>query len=148
MIYTLFAESVQGATHKRKGIACQDSYKLLQYGESFIVSVADGHGGEDYIFSKSGSHIAVNVFCDTMKKYYDEHKDFPEVLNAFLNNHGEEVAQQVIQEWQRRVLRNFKRKTRNFTLQHAKDESSADPNHKNILKVGSIKNEDVYKKFV
>lgn len=55
--------SVQGATHIREGKICQDavsikegSYRSKPY---LVCSVADGHGGEDYLYSHIGSLLAL-----------------------------------------------------------------------------------------
>jgi len=61
--------SVQGASHKRTGKECQDSNKSLEMGDVAIFAAADGHGSEKCPFSKTGSQIAVNVFCKLMSDY-------------------------------------------------------------------------------
>ena len=60
----VFGESVQGASHKRVDMECQDSYKKIEFDDgTVIMAVADGHGSKSCPYSKSGSSIAVNVFC-------------------------------------------------------------------------------------
>lgn len=102
----VFGESVQGASHKRKEIECQDSMKKIEFDDgSVILAVADGHGSKSCPFSKSGSSIAVNVFCKVMQEFYTGYKDNLEMLLTYLNREGDtKVAQAVDDEWKRRVL--------------------------------------------
>jgi len=102
----VFGESVQGASHKRNEIECQDSMKKIEFDDgSVILAVADGHGSKSCPFSKSGSSIAVNVFCKVMQEFYTGYKDNLEMLLTYLNREGDtKVAQAVDDEWKRRVL--------------------------------------------
>jgi serine/threonine protein phosphatase PrpC len=103
--YQIFGVSVRGASHVRSGKECQDSCKSLSRGEASILSVADGHGSDACPYSKDGSEIAVNVFCDIMSDYCDRYADDHEPLLTFLNREGDtKVAQAIDQEWKRRVL--------------------------------------------
>ena len=101
-----FGESVQGASHKRNETECQDSMKKVEFEDgSVILAVADGHGSKACPFSKSGSGIAVNVFCKVMQEFYTGYKDDLELLLTYLNREGDtKVAQAVDEEWKRRVL--------------------------------------------
>lgn len=102
----VFGESVQGASHKRVDKECQDSYKKIEFDDgTVIMAVADGHGSKSCPFSKSGSSIAVNVFCKVMKDFYNNYSDNLELLLTYLNREGEtKVAQAVDAEWKKRVL--------------------------------------------
>lgn len=67
----VFGESVQGASHKRVDKECQDSFKKLEYDDgTVIMAIADGHGSKACPYSKSGSSIAVNVFCKVMDEFH------------------------------------------------------------------------------
>ena len=64
MIRRVFGASVQGASHIRSGRECQDSFKkLIKDEDTVILAVADGHGSDACPYSKTGSYVAVNVFC-------------------------------------------------------------------------------------
>jgi serine/threonine protein phosphatase PrpC len=103
----VFGESVQGASHKRTGVECQDSIGKIECDDgTLILAVADGHGSKSCPYSKTGSKIAVNVFCSVMKKFHDGYKDNIEMLLTYLNREGDtKVAQAVDSEWKRRVLK-------------------------------------------
>ena len=102
----VFGESVQGASHKRVEKECQDSMKKVELDEgSAILAIADGHGSNSCPFSKTGSSIAVNVFCKIMEELYSGYTDNLEMLLTYLNREGEtKIAQAVDAEWKRRVL--------------------------------------------
>lgn len=102
-----FGESVQGASHKRVELECQDSYKKIEFEDgTVIMAVADGHGSKSSPYSKTGSTIAVNVFCKVMKNFYNSYAEDTEKLLTYLNREGDtKVAQAVDSEWKRRVLK-------------------------------------------
>lgn len=102
----VFGECVQGASHIRVQKECQDSMKRVELDDnSAILAVADGHGSDSCPFSKSGSSIAVNVFCKIISELYFGYKDNPEMLMTYLNREGEtKIAQAIDNEWKRRVL--------------------------------------------
>ncbi len=104
---TVFGESVQGASHKRVDRECQDSFKKREYDDGTIVmAIADGHGSKDCPYSKSGSSIAVNVFCKVMDAFHASYAENLEMLLTYLNREGDtKVAQAVDTEWKRRVLK-------------------------------------------
>ena len=73
----VFGESVQGASHKRVDKECQDSFKKLEYDDgTVIMAIADRHGSKACPYSKSGSGIAVNVFCKVMGEFYANYAEF------------------------------------------------------------------------
>lgn len=103
----VFGECVQGASHKRADLECQDSYKKIEFDDgTVIMAVADGHGSKSSPYSKTGSTVAVNVFCKVMKNFYDSYAEDTEMLLTYLNREGDtKVAQAVDSEWKRRILK-------------------------------------------
>jgi len=103
----VFGESVQGVSHKRVDKECQDSFKKLEYDDgTVIMAIADGHGSKACPYSKSGSSIAVNVFCKVMDEFHASYAENLEMLLTYLNREGDtKVAQAVDAEWKRRVLK-------------------------------------------
>lgn len=101
----IYGESVQGASHIRNDVVCQDSHKIVQLPNDItLIAVADGHGSESCPYSKTGSKIATNVFCKIMEdlsRNFAENMDF---FATYLNREGElKVAQAIDAEWKRRV---------------------------------------------
>ncbi|MDE7130722.1 MAG: protein phosphatase 2C domain-containing protein [Lachnospiraceae bacterium] len=107
MIRSVFGESVQGASHTRNGRECQDSLKKLEKDENTVIlAVADGHGSDSCPYSKTGSYVAVNVFCKILGDYLETYDGQPELLLTFLKREGDtKVAQAIDAEWKRRILK-------------------------------------------
>ena len=102
----VFGESVQSASHKRVEMECQDSYKRVEFDDgTVIMAVADGHGSKSCPYSKTGSKIAVNVFCKVMTDFYNNYANNLDMLMTYLNREGDtKVAQAVDDEWKKRIL--------------------------------------------
>ena len=99
--------SVQGAAHKRTNKDNQDSYKILNTDNAIIIAVADGHGSESCPFSKDGSRIACEVFCDLLGKLCASIE--PGKLMRTLNRDGDiNISQKIDSEWKRRVCFHYK----------------------------------------
>ena len=108
----IYGECVKGATHERNGLPLQDSKRIEEISDRItILAVADGHGSDKCPRSDRGSTIAVNSFCDIIKKYlvsYGTQEDGMPNLIAFLNREGDmRFAQDVCAEWQSRVKQSF-----------------------------------------
>ncbi len=107
MIRNIFGESVQGASHIRNGKECQDSLKKVEKDENTVLlAVADGHGSDSCPYSRTGSYVAVNVFCKILGDYLETYDGQPELLLTFLKREGDtKVAQAIDAEWKRRILK-------------------------------------------
>lgn len=114
MKYEIIGKSVQGASHIRKDIECQDAFKKVEFEDgTIILAVADGHGSEACPYSSTGSKSATNVFCDIMSEYHQKFSDNLELLATYLNREGEtRVAQAIDSEWKRRIVKQHKRMKR------------------------------------
>lgn len=101
----IYGVSIQGASHVRNQMPCQDNFKQLQVSDhAVVIAVADGHGSAACPYSKTGSKIAVNVFCSTMQNLLNGFVDNEEQLLTYLNREGElTIAQDIDVEWKRRV---------------------------------------------
>ena len=103
----IYGECVQGASHIRNDVACQDSFKQVQLSDDVVlIAVADGHGSSSCPYSKSGSKIAVNVFCRVMEDLVNNFAEDMDFFATYLNREGElKVAKAIDDEWKRRVLK-------------------------------------------
>lgn len=101
----LYGESVQGASHVRNNVPCQDNFKLVEYSEKIVIAAAaDGHGSDSCPYSKTGSKIATNVFCSVMEGILRNFEDNMDFLVTYLNREGDtKIAQMIDVEWKRRV---------------------------------------------
>lgn len=115
---SVFGTSVQGASHIRSDIECQDSFKKLICDDgTIIMAVADGHGSKKCPFSRTGASIAVNVFCKIMSEYIVNFASTPGTLLTYLNREGDtKVAQAIDAEWKRRVYKNHRDNKREVPL--------------------------------
>lgn len=130
--------SVQGASHLKRNVECQDSYLIIdgthkhdrnKYGKTDqfirevpedvkIIALADGHGSSSCPYSKTGSKTAVNVFCDTMVEYAAKYNDEMKNLFLSLNQEGEttRLARWIITEWENRITKVHKMNHREIPL--------------------------------
>ena len=103
----ILQKSGTGATHKRKGIECQDFAKYEAYNEVAIIAVADGHGSDRCPYSLSGAKIAVNSFDKVIQELLNIDEDF---LSNKSKWDGLKIAEKVVIEWQKRVIRSYCKK--------------------------------------
>jgi len=106
MIRKICGKSVTGASHIRAEKPCQDSHKCLKISDTVtVLAVADGHGSERCLYSKTGSQIAVNTFCSVIKELLASCENQPlEFLTSYLNREGElRISQTIEEEWKNRV---------------------------------------------
>lgn len=115
---TVFGTGVQGASHIRSEVECQDSCKrMICSNGTIIMAVADGHGSKNCPYSKTGSCIAVNVFCKIMSEYVERFSDSSEQLLTYLNREGDtKVAQEIDLEWKKRVVRAHRKQKRAVSI--------------------------------
>ena len=124
---SVFGASVQGASHKRKGMPCQDNYAIRNNSFAYpkasvknsyyaglgddicIIAVADGHGSDSCPYSKTGSQIAVNVFCDIMAEFCFKFRDDMATLTRQLRSESDviHVAQAIEIDWKKRARSNY-----------------------------------------
>ena len=110
----VFGKSVQGASHIRSNTECQDSNKKIICDDgTVILAVADGHGSKNCPYSRTGSKIAVNVFCDILCELYKSYQNQQELLLSYLNREGDTtISKAVDSEWKRRVIERHKKNKR------------------------------------
>ena len=127
MSINFLGTSVQGASHKRSGLPCQDNFAIRDHsfrypkatprnvfyqgmGEDvWILAVADGHGSSACPYSENGSRLAVNTFCDVMAEFCFKYKEDMEALYHQLKRESEVIhfMQALDIEWKARVLRDY-----------------------------------------
>ncbi|HBK26592.1 MAG TPA: hypothetical protein DDY90_07765 [Clostridiales bacterium] len=95
----------RGYSHIHSGQECQDSYKDKKLSDgALLLAVADGHGSKSCPYSKDGSEIAVDVFCETISELYAQRCDNRDELIHCLNQDGSVWLAQVIERrWKDRV---------------------------------------------
>lgn len=118
MKQVVFGRSVQGASHIRSETECQDSYKRTICDDgTIILSVADGHGSKACPYSRTGSRIAVNVFCSILKNLYDGYAGNIEQLLTYLNREGDtRISKAIDDEWKKRVIEVHRKNKREIPI--------------------------------
>ncbi len=118
MKQVVFGRSVQGASHIRSETECQDSYKRTICDDgTIILSVADGHGSKACPYSRTGSRIAVNVFCSILKNLYDGYAGNTEQLLTYLNREGDtRISKAIDAEWKKRVIEAHRKNKREISV--------------------------------
>lgn len=102
--YSIITKSIRGASHVRSGKPNQDSFKIAREEQALILAVADGHGSNHCPYSKSGSIIAVNVFCKIMSEYCRQYADNFDALRVLLSREGDTaITHSIDAEWKCRV---------------------------------------------
>ena len=123
---SVFGASVQGASHKRNGIECQDNFKIRDKNSKVkakvkneylknisdnitILAVADGHGSSSCPYSRTGSKIAVNVFCEIITEFCYKFRDDMEALEMQLKSESDliHLAKAIEIDWKKRVRNNY-----------------------------------------
>lgn len=108
--------SITGGSHIIKNKQNQDNmkYKYIDFANIHLLSIADGHGGDFYIFSDVGSEIATCVSIELMEEfieayyfyftYYSQQIDIcDEALDFFQNYYPKEL----ISRWKNKVDHHF-----------------------------------------
>lgn len=99
--------SVVGASHERAKKRNQDAiawYPASQTGESLIVAVADGHGGERYVRSRCGAELAVEAAIHELRTLiHGGVATGPGKLSALSRFVHEHLPRRLCTEWERRV---------------------------------------------
>ncbi len=119
--------SVQGASHRRSGLPCQDNFAIRSHNFKYngatprnifyqgmgedvtILAVADGHGSSACPYSENGSRLAVNTFCDVMAEFCFKYRNDMESLYHQLKRESDVIhfRQALDIEWKARVLRDY-----------------------------------------
>ena len=116
MSRVVYGKCIQGASHIRKDVVCQDHFKKVEYSDDIVIlAVADGHGSDSCPYSHNGSRIAVRTFCRIMIRLLDSFKDDLNFLSTYLNREGEmKFAQMIDAEWKSVVMDTHKHEKRKF----------------------------------
>lgn len=105
MIAQVYAKSVIGATHLRKGTVCQDScYWSKKSEDAVIMAIADGHGSEKCTYSDEGAYRAVHVFCDIMQEVLNDFDGNIDSLKPLIDE-NRILAKKISTLWHKRITR-------------------------------------------
>lgn len=100
-----FHVTVQGASHIRKNIVCQDYSKSIRFGTATAASAADGHGDIRYFRSDIGSRFAVEAALKAMKEFVTVEN--PEDISKNVDEKICQLKKNIILNWNNKVNRHF-----------------------------------------
>lgn len=101
--------SVQGFSHIRAGKECQDSSLCWQEKKYDGIIISDGHGGEKYIRSATGSRVACEVGKEVLSTFMATLENNRDFRREFYTQNGErekmlsQLERSIIQHWHERV---------------------------------------------
>ena len=102
--------SVQGFSHIRAGKECQDSSVYWQEKNYDGIIISDGHGGDKYIRSASGSRFACEVGKSAISTFMETLEGNRNFQKDFLSGEKErekilsQLERSIIQHWHERVM--------------------------------------------
>lgn len=122
MLAQVYAKSVIGANHLRKGTICQDAcYCSENQKDAVIMAIADGHGSEKCMYSDEGAFRAVHAFADIMEEILDNFDGNIESLYPLIDE-NQILAKKISNLWRKRVFRKHNRARRErLKLEKGKD---------------------------
>jgi len=103
-----FAVSVQGASHIKRNKECQDSSIESNYDDMAIAVVCDGHGGDDYVRSGTGSRLACEVAERNIRTFVNMVKT--EELEARPHEILKRLEASIISDWRDAIEADFAEK--------------------------------------
>ena len=101
--------SVQGFSHIRAGKECQDSSLCWQEKKYDGIIISDGHGGEKYIRSATGSRFACEVGKEILSSFMETLENKRDFRRVFYTQSRErekmlsQLERSLIQRWNERV---------------------------------------------
>lgn len=100
-----FHVTVQGASHKRKQLVCQDFSCSAHFGDSAAAAVADGHGDKRYFRSDIGSQFAALAALSAVREFVkrEEHGFASSDADAKLG----QLKKNIILSWNRKVAAHY-----------------------------------------
>lgn len=116
--------SVEGASHKRKNIICQDASLVKVLEDDIVVAaVADGHGSSKCKFSFKGAQIAVECFFRMIKTYSDKSNgNYEELVKWLRPNEATKFVKDFHSLWKKEVDKSYIHlKKRDADLREVKD---------------------------
>lgn len=100
-----FHVTVRGASHFRKGAACQDYSRSAVFGDAAAAAVADGHGDARYFRSAAGSRFAAEAAMKAVKEFV--RRESAESLCGGAEEKLRQLEKNIILNWNRRVAAHY-----------------------------------------
>ena len=105
MNYYIFNKRIVGYKHKLKNKLCQDYCLYEKLDKGILVTIADGHSGDYFIFSHRGAKLACRAFIDVMKNYINNNEDNFFSMSQLLCK--KVIQREIYNEWRKLVFNDF-----------------------------------------
>jgi serine/threonine protein phosphatase PrpC len=115
--YKSFAVTVQGGSHIKSGVVCQDASNWYNDESVSIAVVADGHGDSNCFRSDKGSKFAVACATEGIKQFVKQHetmfkpglgkKPDPPSSRELEKLLREKLIRQTVASWNKAVMENY-----------------------------------------
>lgn len=103
--FAVFNKSLQGASHVKRGVKCQDCSFCGTLDEEYFIIVADGHGGRKHFRSDRGAIIACNSAAQKIWEYMRAPREIPDLMSEIIKLWRAEVDKDVAKyPWGKREL--------------------------------------------
>lgn len=99
--WSVIGECIQGASHKRQHIPCQDALQYTYEGTGVICALADGHGSPKCKYSGDGAKIGVAVALEMMQTMTRHHSQ--ELYRAIKHEKDVSLPKKLEQTWKEEV---------------------------------------------
>lgn len=107
-MYSGFSATAIGYSHKEKNKPCQDASNFETGIDYAIVAVSDGHGGEKYFRSATGSMLAVSVALRCLKTFLSEYRDrLIDVRDHQRDELLKNLERYIIVQWRTEIEKDF-----------------------------------------
>lgn len=100
-----FHVTVQGASHIRKGIVCQDYSKSICFGNASAAAAADGHGDIRYFRSNIGSRFAAEAALKAIKEFISRENAADTLVN--MDEKLNQLKKNIILNWNNKVSKHI-----------------------------------------
>lgn len=110
--WTVFGESVRGASHERHGLPNQDAITWTPPANQegpIVLAVSDGHGSAKCFRSDVGARAAVETALELLTAFARRHPNPPASRNAGDGRAADELREQLVRTWTARVDEHLRR---------------------------------------
>lgn len=110
MNYNTYYSKIQGASHKKNGLVCQDSVCVFESEKYIIATVSDGHGSPQYFRSDRGSKFATEAAIECIEEFINLCEETKEAYSSFYNNPQKSLLQlekSIIAKWYEKIEKDY-----------------------------------------
>ena len=105
-IYHVVTRSATGYKKLLRGKSSEDAVSVIRRKKAVICAVADGHGDAKCKYADIGAKLATEVACEILRAVIDGSPNITAQYEYF-SDHREDIAKQIIQEWNKAVFLDF-----------------------------------------